>query len=108
MHFAGQNMHKNIFKLNAAGSNPLIIQSTCIPSFNMNQTICKMLATLEDTILAFDQTWANQYDFLSFFDLCIFWNNGKKPNKSHHKINPSHNAVLKLLGTLFDEGLRYW
>lgn len=49
MHFAGQHMHKNIFKLNADGSNPLIIQSTCIPSFNMNQDICKMLVTLEDT-----------------------------------------------------------
>lgn len=49
-------MHKNILKLNAAGSNPLIIQSTCIPSFNMNQAICKMLVTLEDTNLAFDQT----------------------------------------------------
>lgn len=49
MHFAGQQMHKNIFKLNADGSNPLIIQSTCIPSFNMNQDICKMLDTLEDT-----------------------------------------------------------
>lgn len=33
MHFAGQHIHKNIFKLNADGSNPLIIQSTCIPSF---------------------------------------------------------------------------
>lgn len=49
MHFAGQHMHKNIFKLNADGSNPLIIQSTYIPSFNMNQDICKMLVTLEDT-----------------------------------------------------------
>lgn len=65
MHFAGQNMHKYIFKLNAAGSNPLIIQYTCIPSFNMNQVICKILVTLEDTNLVFDQTQANQYDFLS-------------------------------------------
>lgn len=60
MYFAGKNTHKNIFKLNAAGSNPLIIQSTCIPSFNMNQAICKMLVTLEDTNLVFDQIRANQ------------------------------------------------
>jgi len=49
MHFAGLHIHKNIFKLNADGSNPLIIQSTCIPSFNMKQPVCKMLVTLEDT-----------------------------------------------------------
>jgi len=65
MQFARQNVHKNMFKLNAAGSNPLIIQSLCIPSFNMNQAICKMLVTLEDTNQVFDQTRANQYDFLT-------------------------------------------
>lgn len=104
MHFAGQNMHKNIFRLNAAGSNHLIIQSTSIPRFNMNQAICKMLVTLEDTNPVFDQTRANQYDLLSL----IFVFSGimaRNQTKVATKINPSHNTVLKLLGALFDEGL---